>query len=320
MDYRYLLYFERDARVEALERLAAMAAPTHDGPTTIVLPDRVIEVPFGTWGKPPQRITWDGTGSAWDFTTVLCFPPDQPLEDYLRYVNSSAIDGSTSGSDALRYDELGRLEVGFIDLSVYDTNSDTGDELVCFRFGTTGTSMSMLFLDSESVRSSLLELLASCRGVYAVLDMEDYADLVWLRGERRDDRLPTADLSLAQIEALLSPAQAEKAPAGEPAATRSGPLPLSFAAEQIFAEARHVTRTTRGGECGVHHWLLALHPDDDSPLAATWKQALASGDVGQLLSEDQVRDRAARRASQDARTVVSAQDVAAVVAEVARSR
>lgn len=320
MDYRYLLYFERGARVEVLERLAAMAAPTDDGPTTIVLPDRSVELPFGTWGKPPQRITWEGTGAAWNFTTVLCFPPDQPLEDYLRHVNSSTIGGSTTGSGAHRYDDLGRLEVGFIDLSVHDETSDTGEELVCFRFGTTGTSMSMLFLDSESIRSSLLDLLGSCRGVYAVFDMEDYADLVWLRGERRDDRLPTADLSLAEIEALVSPAPAEDAPAREPMATPSGPLPLSFAAEQVFAEARHVRRTTGGSEFGVHHWLLALYQHDDSPQAATWQQALASGDIGPLLSEDQVRDRAARRASQDARTLVSVQDVAAVVAEAARSR
>lgn len=33
---------------------------------------------------------------------------------------------------------------------------------------------------------------------------EDLADLIWLRGERRDDSLPTAALSLAEIEDIVS--------------------------------------------------------------------------------------------------------------------
>lgn len=304
MDYRYLLYFERDARFDALEHLARMAAPTDDGPTTIVLPDRSLELPFGTWGKPRQRITWDDTGDAWNFSTVLCFPPDRALDDYLRYFDRN-------GSDARRYDDLGRLEIGFIDLSVHDETGGNGADLVSFTFGTTGSSMSILFMESESIRSSLFDLLASCRGVYAVFDMEDYADLIWLRGEQRDDRLPTADLTLAEIEELLSPASAE------PAAGPSGPLPLSFAAEQVFAGVRHVRRTAGGSELGVHHWLVALHAHDGSPLSGTWQQALASGDIGAPLHEDQVRDRATESARRHDRTLVSLEDVAAAVAEAA---
>lgn len=307
MDFRYLLYFERDARFDALERLARMAGPTDDGPTTIVLPERTIQLPFGTWGKPQQRLTWDDTGGSWNFTTVLLFPPDEALEDYLHH-----LDGTATDSDARRHDDLGRLEIGYIDVSVHDEASGTGEDLVRFAFGTTGSSMSILFMESESIRSALVDLLASCRGVYAVFDMEDYADLIWLRGERRDDRLPTADLTLADIEALVSPA-----PAAEATVSTVAPLPMSFAAEQVFAGARHVRRTVGGSELGVHHWLVALHEHDDDPRAVASQQALMSGDIGTPLGEDEVRDRATRRAREDARTLVSVQDVASAVAEAA---
>jgi hypothetical protein len=304
LDYRYRLYFERDARCDVLERLAGMAAPTADGPATIALPDRSIELPFGTWGQPQRRIAWDDTKAPWLFSTVLLFPPDEPIEDYLGHVDGAA------GLSPDRYDEQGRLEVGYIDLAVYDETSSTGEDLVCFVFDTPGTSMSIAFMESDSIRSCMVDLLASCRGVYGVLDMEDFADLIWLRGERRDDRLPTADLSLTDIEALVRP------PAAPEAAT-SGPLPLSFAAEQVFAQARHARRSAGGSVLGVHHWLVATH--DDDARTATSQQALASGDAGAPLSEDDVRTRASVRARQDGRTLVSVQDVVAVVGEAAHT-
>lgn len=307
MDYRYLLYFERDARFDVLERLAGMARPTEDGPTTVVLPDRSIELPFGTWGKPQRRLAWDDTSEPWDFMTVLRFPPDEPLESYVKS-GGTGPDGSDSG----RYDELGRLEIGYVYLRVRDETSATGENLVRFAFETPGSSMSVLFIESDSIRSSMVDLLESCRGVYGVFDMEDYADLIWLRGQRRDDRLPTANLSLAEIEALVSSAEA-------PSAAPPEPLPLSFDAEQVFVAARHVRRTARGSELGVHHWLLALHQHDGSRQAVSSQQALASGDIGPPLPEDQVRDSATRRARKEGRTLVSARDVAAVVAEAARS-
>lgn len=306
LDYRYRLYFERDARFDVLERLAGMAAPTADGPATIVLPDRSIELPFGTWSQPQRRLAWDDTSEPWLFSTVLRFPPDEPIEDYLGRVDGAA------GLSPDRYDEQGRLDVGYIGLDVHDETSTTGEALVCFVFDTPGTSMSIAFMESDSIRSCMVDLLASCRGVYGVLDMEDFADLLWLRGERRDDRLPTADLALTDIEALVRPASARPEPASP------GPLPLSFAAEQVFAQARHVRRSCGGSVLGVHHWLVAAHEDDGARTAPS-RQSLATGDVGAPLSEDDVRTRATRLAQKAGRTIVSVQDVAAVVDETARA-
>jgi hypothetical protein len=304
MDYRYLLYFERDARFDVLEHLAAMASPTSEGPTTLVLPDRTVELPFGTWSMPQRRITWDDPDPSWDFMTVLSFPPDESIEDYLDRRRIS------------QYDDQGRAELGIVYLTVRNdlgaAASGTGEDLVLFAFGGPGSSMSVLFMESESIRATMVQLLESCRGIYGVFDREDEADLFWLRGSPHDDTLPTADLSLGEIEALVSTTACPEVPA-----TPAASLPFSFAAEQVVAAAKHLRRTGRGSDLGVHHWLLALHEDDDTPPAAS-EQSLARGDIGNPLSEAQVRERAVLLATQSGRTLVGTQDVATVVAEAAR--
>ncbi len=208
MDYKYLLYFDRDARFDVLEHLAGMATRTEDGPTTIELPDRTIELPFGTWSQPQRRLRWDDPAPSWSFMTVLCFEPDGPIEDYLLRLRTDA-----SGKEVSLYDDEGRATLGIVYLSVEnDVDGGTGEDLVLFDFSGPGSTMSVLFWESESIRASMVRMLESCRGVYGVFDMEDYADLFWLRGEVRDDRLPTADMSLAEIEALVAPAPPEEPP------------------------------------------------------------------------------------------------------------
>ena len=82
--------------------------------------------------------------------------------------------------------------------------SGTDDDLVLFEFGTTGSRMSALFFSSASIRRAFTGLLESCRGVYGVFDKEDWAELVWLRGVARSERLPAAELALAEIERLTA--------------------------------------------------------------------------------------------------------------------
>ena len=305
MDYQYLLYFQRDARVEVLEHLAAMADDADPGPTTLVLPDRRIRLPFADWGQGGTELARDAP-DPWSFMTVLRFPPDPPLEDYVRRLR-------TGDQEADPYDDQGRLRIGFVYLGVRDEPGTTGNEgLVRFSFGTPGSSMSVLFMESDSIRSAMQDLLEHCRGVYGILDMEDYADLIWLRGERRDDRLPTSEMSLAEIEAFLADgAEGAGGPEGAGVAT-AAPLPFSFAAEQVIAAAKHLCRIGKGSDLCVNHWQVALRGGDD-------RQALAREGLGSPLAEDQVRDRATRHAREAARTLVSTADIAAVVAEAARS-
>lgn len=67
------------------------------------------------------------------------------------------------------------------------------------------------------------------------------------------------------------------------------------------------------GRNGVHHWLVALHENDDSREAVDCRQALAYGGTGSPISEDEVRDRTTRRAREDGRPLVSVEDIEAVV-------
>lgn len=135
MDYRYLLYFERDARFDVLELM-----------------------------------------------TVLCFAPDGPIEGYLLRQRMDPGEQDTSP-----YDDQGRAAVGIIYVSVRNEGGRTGTSSAS-PSGPPGSTMSVLFWQSYSIRSAMVQLLEDYHGVYGVFDIEDYADLIRLRGERLDDR------------------------------------------------------------------------------------------------------------------------------------
>ena len=56
--------------------------------------------------------------------------------------------------------------------------------MVLFKFGTTGTKMSILFYESTSIRKTFIKLLARYQGLIGILDVEvDYGQLFWFMGE-----------------------------------------------------------------------------------------------------------------------------------------
>lgn len=208
MDYRYLLFFERAARLDVLEQLGTMAAVSDlEHQSLLVLPDRVVTLPFAGWMQTGARIPWDDPSPTWDFMTVLCFEPDDAIEGYLDRLDHRFGSERLDGRDDRHHDEQGRAEIGYVYLRVHNDMSnwpsETGDDLVLFEFGTPGSSMSVLFTESDSIRRTFVRLLQTARGVYGVLDMEDPADLFWLRGEEVAERLPTAEMSLAEIERFI---------------------------------------------------------------------------------------------------------------------
>jgi hypothetical protein len=202
LDYRYLLFFERDACFDVLVRLAEMAVlGNDDDPTTLALPDRTVTLPFSGWLHAGPRLTPDDPRPTWDFRTFLCFEPDEEIEDYLERLSSQ---WGEEAAAQHQHEELGRPAIGYIYLSVHrdmtEWPSGTGDDLVLFEFGTTGSRMSALFFASESIRRTFTGLLESCRGVYGLFDMENRAELFWLRGVEQSVQLPTAEMPLAEIE------------------------------------------------------------------------------------------------------------------------
>ncbi len=312
LDYRYLLFFEREARFDALEQLGRMAADDPDGPTTLVLPDRTATLPFPGWLETGDRLAWDDPSPTWDFTTALCFEPDEEVEAWVDRFRPPP-----DGDDDPLHDAQGRAIVGVVYLSVHNDMSNwpsgTGEDLVLFEFGTPGSSMSVLFWESTSIRRAFVHLLESCRGVYGLLDLEDVgADLVWLRGEERDDRLPTAEMPLAEVERFV-------------ATSRS--IAFSFEADQVVAGARNARRQAGGADLGVHHWLLALAgtgralPGPFAELSAVaaageLRRRLDEGDIGAWLAEEYAREQAVGLARRDGRDLVTADDLARVVADM----
>lgn len=320
MDYEYQLYFERDALVDVLERIGTMADPT-GVPTTLVLPDRTLTLPYSTWADTPSELRWDDPAPRWEFATSLWFEPDGPIRDYL--------EPRTAGDPPADsyYDDSGRARIGYVYLTVHrDLTAssggadDTGGDLVEFSFGTPGSSMSVLFLESESIRRTFAGLLESSRGVYGVFDREDPATLFWWRGRELDEELPTAEMTLAQIEEHAG-------------LTREAvPLPLTFQADEVCATARHLRRSTGGTDLGTHHWLLALLGTDPglgldlsavlgfadrSLVSAELRRRLERGDVGVVLAEDQAQAGAASRARRRGADRVAFRDLAETVVAAA---
>jgi len=75
--------------------------------------------------------------------------------------------------------------------------------LILLRFAAATSNMSVLFLESGSIRQTFGHLLECYQGVYGLIDCEETAIIFWLRGEKIFKQLPTAAMSLDEIEEYL---------------------------------------------------------------------------------------------------------------------
>jgi hypothetical protein len=203
MDYSYLLFFKRENRFQVLERLADMADQNLEKQTLLIFPDRVIRLPFEAWLETGSRLAWDDPSPRWEFMTVLRFEADEEIRYYIQHGGRGGV-----REGELPLDNLGRVGIGYIYLTIYNDMSEfienPGDtNLVLFQFGTTGSSMSILFSESNSIRKAFIDLLEDCQGVYGIFDMEYEAEVIWWKGEEMAERIPHAYLSMAEIESIL---------------------------------------------------------------------------------------------------------------------
>jgi hypothetical protein len=203
MDYSYMLFFKRESRFEVLDRLAEMADLNLEKQTLLIFPDRVMRLPFEAWLETEARLAWDDPSPRWEFMTVLRFETDEEIRYYLQHGGRG---GGWEGE--LPLDNLGRVGIGYIYLTVYNDirkfiEKAEDADLVLFQFGTPGSSMSVLFSESNSIRRAFLDLLEACQGVYGIFDMENEAEVIWWKGQEMAVRIPHAYLLMEEIESIL---------------------------------------------------------------------------------------------------------------------
>ena len=89
-------------------------------------------------------------------------------------------------------------------LTIYQEIPDQpASDLVLFNFGTTGTKMSILFLESDSIRKTFEELLEKIPGICGVFNRETSGEVIWFKGRQISEEISDPYLPPAEIEAIL---------------------------------------------------------------------------------------------------------------------
>jgi hypothetical protein len=199
LDYSYLLYFERKDLWRALHGLEDIAYP-HQPPSTIIFPDRELSVPFYGWGLKSVEYQFDQPEL--NFGLVIQFMRDKYIEEYHLANNPrDEEDIQRSPPDSIEDPSVG---VGLIYLSVYQQNPYQPDlNHVLFKFGTTGTRMSILFTESMSIRKTFTEFLESIPGVCGIFDREMFGEIFWYKGSAMSREIADPYLSLDEMDALF---------------------------------------------------------------------------------------------------------------------
>ena len=180
-DYSYMLYFKKDLLWVALKAVVNIAEP-HNPPTIIRFPNHELPIPLESMNH--QILNYDDPEL--EFATVLYFSEDKYILSW-----KSKITQSHS-----HYDSVGskQISVGYIYLTISTDLTKRHPEgktsnLVLFNFGTTGTKMSTLFLDSVSIRKTFVELLERVPGVCGVFNCEDFGELFWKEGQTVSEKI-----------------------------------------------------------------------------------------------------------------------------------
>lgn len=198
LDYSFRLYFSKEYLWDVLQGIAAVSTPS-ELPTLIVYPDHIRPLSLEAWGKNERIVNYDD--AQFGFVTAIYFPPDDAIIDYLHRI-------SREKSDSKPDENPRGLPIGCIYITVYnDLNTfeekDWDPGLFMIDFGTPGTTMSILFTESDSIRRQFEKLLQQYHGVCGVLSREDAGTLIWLKGKSMDVEIPDPFMSPQEIEKYL---------------------------------------------------------------------------------------------------------------------
>jgi hypothetical protein len=200
LDYSYLLYFDRKLQWEALQVVVDISVPHHP-PTKILFPDHELSIPLESWSSNNGVLKYNDPEL--QMHTSIYFEEDDAILDYLQDRN---------GDKNLRSPPEGNLNpkvsIGYIYITIYNETSqrypDIGSKnYVAFDFGTTGTSMSMLFYYSHSIRSTFVKLLERVPGICGVFNREDDGSIFWYKGQHLSIEIANPYMSLAEIESVV---------------------------------------------------------------------------------------------------------------------
>jgi hypothetical protein len=201
LDYSYLLYFKRKLQWDALKAVVDISE-SHQPPTRIIFPDHELLVPLETWSS--NNATYHYNDPEIDLHMSIYFQEDEAIKDYRHRL---------FGDDDLRSPpevvQQRQVPIGYIYLTIYNPSSEfysgmDSSEYVAFNFGTTGTRMSILFYDSNSIRKTFTGLLERVPGVCGVFNREDGGgDVFWYKGQTLSEEIPDPFMTLPEIEELL---------------------------------------------------------------------------------------------------------------------
>ena len=160
LDYSYVLRFRRTQLKEILLAVAEYAKPGSGPPLEVILPggEQKIWLPFHFLPRGQNPVSFDEMYRPL-FGTSLWFEPDEPFE---RYVAAQTAEGHPLPRDA-----RGRIDLGYVYLSLYmkPTKDNPDLEFLDFDFTPASRQMSMLFAASESVRRFFVQLLEEHNGI-----------------------------------------------------------------------------------------------------------------------------------------------------------
>ena len=200
LDYSYLLYFKRDYLWDALQGVAAIAESL-GRPTRIRFPDGDRLLPLQIWALNIDEYSHDD--GKFSFATSLCFEEDELILEYVRELGIE--DTFRAPPDP---DGLNQYSIGFIYLSVYNdlsrySSSFIEHDLVLFDFAAAGTTMSLLFEESPSIRNRFRQLLGLYGGVGGLFNNEYEGHVFWWNGHDVDLFVHSAYVSPSEIAALV---------------------------------------------------------------------------------------------------------------------
>jgi hypothetical protein len=200
--HNFLLYFERERLWEALQGLARVSEPINPPPTTIHFPDYEIKLPFTTdFGE--------GNDYLYDTPKLkpaisLFFDEDEIILDYLLHNNNDWLRRAPPRERGIEQVLIGNIYLTvYTDLLKHAAFNKT-TQMVLFCFGTTGTRMSLLFSESQSIRRTFSNLLEEHGGLIGIFDREnDCGELFWFKGRPMRASLPSNYLLPEEIAEVL---------------------------------------------------------------------------------------------------------------------